>query len=73
MDEIVEQAMNAMLRGEDCFPQLMEIVRRAPLGRRYGVVIRHRSRGELLRPRRHLRRSSTCMWQAFFARRLRDQ
>ena len=36
MDEIVEQAMNAMLKGKDCLPELMEIVRRAPLGRRYG-------------------------------------
>jgi hypothetical protein len=36
MDDVVEQAMNAMLRGEDSLPKLMEIVRRASLGRRYG-------------------------------------
>ena len=36
MDEIVEHAMNAMLKGKDCLPRLMDIVLRAPLGRRYG-------------------------------------
>ena len=36
MDEVVEKAMNAMLKGQDCLPRLMELVLRAPLGRRYG-------------------------------------
>jgi hypothetical protein len=36
MDETVEQAMNAMLKGKDCLSRMMEVVLRAPLGRRYG-------------------------------------